>query len=228
MTGAGGTGPARRGRPPKMTPEDLREKILDAAVVAFADQGVRGVNLEDLATGVGITKPTIYKAFKSKEAVFVAAIEREVSRMTNKAIDSWAGTAEMGLGERTRERLTRYFQEAQDRPHAMRLLLTATDTGVPGVREMLEESRQHAIASLAQLIRDDLEKLGIVGGPSVELLAGGLVEMTVATALRTFEDKDLPADAVIDLLAAFYTGGFAAAAGGPMQEADERFGGSRP
>ncbi len=53
-----------------------REKtLLDAALVVFARAGYSGASMDSLAAEAGMTKPTLYKYFNSKEALFTAMME---------------------------------------------------------------------------------------------------------------------------------------------------------
>ena len=40
-----------------------KEKILDAALVSFAENGYKGTNLRDLAAGMGLSKSALYKHY---------------------------------------------------------------------------------------------------------------------------------------------------------------------
>ena len=53
-----------------------RERILDAALVSFAENGYRGTNLRDLAAGLSLSKSALYRHFDSKEAIYAAVIDR--------------------------------------------------------------------------------------------------------------------------------------------------------
>lgn len=53
-----------------------REKILDAALVSFAENGFKGTNLRDLAAGLGLSKSALYRHFESKEDIWDAVIDR--------------------------------------------------------------------------------------------------------------------------------------------------------
>ena len=53
-----------------------REKILDAALVSFAENGYKGTNLRDLAAGMELSKSALYRHFESKEDIFNAVIDR--------------------------------------------------------------------------------------------------------------------------------------------------------
>lgn len=58
-----------------------RQQILDSTAEMFAARSYDGVNLAELAKAVGITKPALYRYFRSKEALFLALFEREVGRL---------------------------------------------------------------------------------------------------------------------------------------------------
>ena len=53
----------------------LREEaILEAAFVLIGDKGYEAMTMDDLAEAVGISKPTLYNHFPSKEAIAVRAL----------------------------------------------------------------------------------------------------------------------------------------------------------
>ena len=53
-----------------------KEKILDAALVSFAENGYKGTNLRDLAAGMGLSKSALYKHYASKEDIWNAMFDR--------------------------------------------------------------------------------------------------------------------------------------------------------
>lgn len=53
-----------------------KEKILDAALVSFAENGYKGTNLRDLAAGMGLSKSALYKHYESKEDIWNAVLDR--------------------------------------------------------------------------------------------------------------------------------------------------------
>lgn len=53
-----------------------KEKILDAALICFAENGYKGTNLRDLAAGMGLSKSALYKHYASKEEIRNAVIDR--------------------------------------------------------------------------------------------------------------------------------------------------------
>ena len=53
-----------------------RERILDAALVCFAEYGYKGTNLRELAAGMGLSKSALYKHYESKEEIWSAVLDR--------------------------------------------------------------------------------------------------------------------------------------------------------
>ena len=60
--------------------ETKHEKILSAAFRLFHQHGFRKVTMSDLADAAEMSRPTLYAAFSSKEAVFSAIAERQSER----------------------------------------------------------------------------------------------------------------------------------------------------
>ncbi|WP_407571667.1 TetR/AcrR family transcriptional regulator [Deinococcus altitudinis] len=58
------------------TAEARRETVLDSAVVVFARSGYLGTPITAVAEHAGISPAYVFKLFPSKEALFVAALER--------------------------------------------------------------------------------------------------------------------------------------------------------
>jgi TetR/AcrR family transcriptional regulator len=67
---------AKEGRNP-----DTRKKILDVAEGQFAAKGYTGAHLQSIAKEVGVQKTALYYYFSSKEALYVAILERILESM---------------------------------------------------------------------------------------------------------------------------------------------------
>jgi AcrR family transcriptional regulator len=51
---------------------ERQNRILDAAIKVFAEAGFPGASMEEIARQAGLSKPTLYQYFTSKEALFEA------------------------------------------------------------------------------------------------------------------------------------------------------------
>lgn len=66
----------RRIRP---TRAEVRERILDAALVGFAANGFGGTTIDDVAAAAGFTKGAVYSNFASKDDLFFALVDRQIA-----------------------------------------------------------------------------------------------------------------------------------------------------
>lgn len=68
-----------RKRAARMSPEHRREQLVAAALAVFAENGLRAATHSDLADQVGVSVPTVFHYFPTKDALS-AAVLAEVSR----------------------------------------------------------------------------------------------------------------------------------------------------
>jgi AcrR family transcriptional regulator len=59
----------------RLTKDERRTRILDAAAQVFADRGYEPATLDEIAEAAGISKPVIYDHFSSKKELHVSLIE---------------------------------------------------------------------------------------------------------------------------------------------------------
>jgi AcrR family transcriptional regulator len=62
--------------------EETQERLLDTAAELFAQRGLAGVSMRDIASSVGITQAAIYHHFASKDALYIGAISYLFERLT--------------------------------------------------------------------------------------------------------------------------------------------------
>lgn len=56
------------------------ERILDAALAAFSQDGVRSVTMSRIARDAGVSREWLYRKFNNREGLIIAVAQREVSR----------------------------------------------------------------------------------------------------------------------------------------------------
>src|SRR6266481_3828469 len=96
-----------RGRPREF---DL-DKALDQAIPVFRERGYNATSIGDLIDAMGLASGSIYKAFKDKRAVFLAAFDRYMS-LRNDQIARVANTAKPAR-ERLRDLLAFYVESSK-------------------------------------------------------------------------------------------------------------------
>src|SRR3954470_17418719 len=86
--------------------KDRRGKILDVAV-ALAEEGVfENVRQRDVAAHAGVALGTLYKRFRSKEDILVAALDRETENLERRM------EAKPAVGNTPLDRVVALFQIA--------------------------------------------------------------------------------------------------------------------
>lgn len=56
--------------------QQLKERIVDIAMHAFAERGIRAVRMDDIARELGISKRTLYEIFENKEELLYAGVAK--------------------------------------------------------------------------------------------------------------------------------------------------------
>jgi AcrR family transcriptional regulator len=65
----------------RMSAEERRELVLEAAVAEFALGGLAGTSTEDVARRAGISQPYLFRLFPTKKGLFLALVERCYQRI---------------------------------------------------------------------------------------------------------------------------------------------------
>lgn len=58
---------------------DTKERILEAALVMFSQNGYTGTNIRELSASLGLVKSGVYKHFESKEAIWNALLDQMIA-----------------------------------------------------------------------------------------------------------------------------------------------------
>jgi AcrR family transcriptional regulator len=71
--------------------EEVQKKIVAAAHDIFHEKGYADTKMSDIAVAMGVTKPTIYNYFDTKEKLFVAVAEYERKQLEKLILESFSG-----------------------------------------------------------------------------------------------------------------------------------------
>ena len=86
------------------------DQAIDRAIVVFRERGYHATSISDLQDAMGLTAGSIYKAFKDKRAVFIAALDRYMA-LRDARLAQRLETARTGR-ERLRRLLTLHAEAA--------------------------------------------------------------------------------------------------------------------
>jgi AcrR family transcriptional regulator len=83
------------GRPPAGSAQTATpERLLDAAEQAFAQLGLRGARLEDIAAAAGIRRPSLLYHYPSKQDLYAAVVRRIFERLGGALTRAMSGPAD--------------------------------------------------------------------------------------------------------------------------------------
>ncbi len=64
-----------------MTRAERREQLIDVARGLFAEKGLEGTSVEEIAAHAQVSKPVVYEHFGGKEGLYAVVVDREVRRL---------------------------------------------------------------------------------------------------------------------------------------------------
>lgn len=117
----------------RMSAEERREEILDAARHEFAERGLHGTSTEDIAKRAGISQPYVFRLFGTKKDLFLASCERCWQQTQDVMREAAVGTT----GEEAMDAMGQAYMDLLDRdPAFLRLQMGMyAAAGDPDVRE---------------------------------------------------------------------------------------------
>lgn len=133
-----------------------RERILEAAQQLFYEKGYSNTTMEELAGTLGVTKPFVYRYFKSKEALLVAIYESLADRITGILYDalSMPSTPDVQLATFIRE-----FALENMKSVSVGIVYMQEETNLdPEFRASINEQHKKFDQALAGLIRSGVEQ----------------------------------------------------------------------
>lgn len=71
----------RRARRVRMTGAERREQLIAVARGLFADKGIDGTSVEEIAAVAEVSKPVVYEHFGGKDALYAVVVDREVTTL---------------------------------------------------------------------------------------------------------------------------------------------------
>ncbi len=197
-----------QGRAPRirLRPAERRELIMKAAAEAFGKHGYDGVNLDTIAGAANVTKPVLYRHFPSKQALYLALLERHREEMPTFVSDLPAGAP---LEKLVPEILVGWFAYAEEHAYSWRMLFRDSGGGEAiGEKraDMYEEARlvlagflrahpgfeipEKDLDVAAEMVRGGLSSLVLYGQEHPEATRAALVDsgtrmiLGLATAAR--------------------------------------------
>lgn len=145
--------------------DDRARRIVESAMELAVEDGFEAVRLRDVAAQANVALGTVYKRFRSKEEILVAALAVEADRLREQMGDAPPS------GQTPRERVSAFFATATrfllEQPNLARALVRSMATGGPTVHDKV--ASYHGLVTLllvAALRGDSAQARTQLGGES--------------------------------------------------------------
>jgi AcrR family transcriptional regulator len=149
--------------------EQRRRRLILAAIDAVLHYGPN-VDMDQVASVAGVSKPVLYRYFTDKNQLWLAVGEHVAGTVVDAVIPAVARVREeRGVIEAA---IDAYLEAIDAMPDLYRFLVH--QSGVPGVHQLIAGASQEVATGLARVIGDRLRALGLDAGPA-EPWAYGLV-----------------------------------------------------
>jgi AcrR family transcriptional regulator len=199
--------PRPRGRPRQVPLEEQRERILAAATEVFAREGFDGTTSERIAEVSGVGRPSVYQLFGSKNDVFIAAVDRALTRMLDRTRRSFVTTAHLRGRKQAKANVAAYFELVTEEPDTFRMLLLADRSGDATTRETAKAIRQRMQDGLANYIRATWAGFQDLQPRDADLGASLIVAAVESAAVLHLERPDRSTAEVVQFVSDFVWAG---------------------
>lgn len=200
----------------KRLPRAVREQqMLDAAVQMFSVNGYHETSMDTIAAEAQISKPMLYLYYGSKEDLFGACLNRELSRFVDTVRDSIDFTqSPKDMLRNTIGSFLRYIETNR----ASWIVLYTQATSSQTFAHTVREGREQIVELVAGLVRAGSRRpLGESGSDAeLEMVAVALVGAGEALATRV-STGDIDVDEAARLMIDLFWHGLRGAPGGPPQ-----------
>ncbi len=98
----------------RMTGKQRRAQLVDVGRHLFAEKGLDGTSVEEIAAKAGVSKPVVYEHFGGKEGLYAVVVDREMQRLLDGVTGALTGGHARELLEQAAIALLTYIETNTD------------------------------------------------------------------------------------------------------------------
>ena len=192
--------PTRR----RLTAEERRAGILDAALAVFSARGYHPSSIDDIAREAGISKALIYEHFDSKQGLYGDLLEQNANELFERLASSLAGVEVESGAARLATGLDAFFSFVEERRDAWRILFR--DVSDPETSAALDRIVEQVTVVVAVLIAQDpgaRSQGGDESEPGIRILAQMLVGAVQSVANWWAEHPEVAREQAVEMVMDF-------------------------
>jgi AcrR family transcriptional regulator len=162
---------------PKVTSQykiEIREKIVDAAIITFSKHGYDRTKMDDIAETANLSKGTIYLYFKSKEDLFYAISENNIKALKEQLSVLFAKGEDLISDS---QKFYVNFRKTSEQSDKVFLETIAESSRNQRLREMLYHQRMKVLDIVTEYLKLQIKKGFFRTDLDVDAIAIGLVSL---------------------------------------------------
>ena len=175
-----------------------QEKLLDAAIEAFSENGFKGTSTRDIADRAGVHHPLITYHFKNKDQLWRAATGRIFREFNISLVKAMAEVPDIDPKAKAEAFVRTYLHYSRSQPALHRIILQEANYQSDRL-EWLIENHLKPLFEEVHVALTKLQEIGVapVGSPAmlfnmIRVCAGGLIALKLE--LKSTSDIDLDSD----------------------------------
>jgi AcrR family transcriptional regulator len=133
----------------RLSAEERRQSILEAANEVFGEHGYEHVRIDDVAAAAGISKALIYEHFASKQELYIELMNKAAREMLGRLVQA-ASAPGMEGPLRMENAAAAGLQYVQEHPHAFHMFVR--DVTDPEIADCQEDLRRGAVTAMADVM----------------------------------------------------------------------------
>ena len=98
----------------RMTGKQRRAQLIDIGRRLFAEKGLEGTTVEEIAAQAGVSKPVVYEHFGGKEGLYAVVVDREMSQLLDQVTGALTAGHPRELLEQAAMALLDYVDSSAD------------------------------------------------------------------------------------------------------------------
>lgn len=183
-----------------------QQKLLDAAIEAFSENGFKGTSTRDIAARAGVHHPLITYHFKNKDQLWRAAADHIFSAFTRSLSKSLEENRNMDAKKRMSAMIYAYVNYAKSQPALHKVMVQEASCPSPRLEWLIDTHLKPFFEASFSLL-GELQDLGIApaGNPAllfnmIRLSSGGL--LALGNELKESSKIDIEDPRTLDEIAA--------------------------
>ncbi|NCF14586.1 MAG: TetR family transcriptional regulator [Gammaproteobacteria bacterium] len=179
-----------------------QQKLLDAAIEAFSENGFKGTSTRDIAERAGVHHPLITYHFKNKDRLWRAAADKVFRDFGRSLAASLEDHQDESPKQRMASMIKAYVYYARSQPALHKVMVQESSYPNPRLDWLIETHLKPLFDATAIMI-EELQKAGVAvqGNPMllfnmIRLSSGGL--LALANEIKTSSGIDVESDETLD------------------------------